>query len=122
MVDFIDEWISAPYPEQKADRQPILDGLAWMEAESKKRFEKDFASLSDEQKHAICDDICFVEKAQPGFVKAANFFSRYRDLTAGGFFTAPQGRKDLGYVGNVALPPVEEAAASAKNSRFSEAL
>src|SRR4030095_13959216 len=35
---FIDEWVSAPYPMQQADRPVILDGLAWLETESKKRF------------------------------------------------------------------------------------
>ena len=100
----VDEWVSAPYPAQQADRPIIIDGLAWIETESSKRFGTLFGELREEQKRAICDDICFVDKAQPGFVKAAKFFSRYRDLTAGGFYTTPQGRQDLGYVGNVALP------------------
>ena len=50
----------------------------------------------------ICDDICFVPKAAPPFAEAATFFARYRDLTAGGFYTTPQGAKDLRFVGNVA--------------------
>src|SRR5438477_11006220 len=29
--DFIDEWISAPYPRQREDRKLILDGLDWLE-------------------------------------------------------------------------------------------
>jgi hypothetical protein len=32
--------------------------------------------------------------------RAAVFFARFRDLTAGGFYTTPQGTKDLGFVGN----------------------
>jgi len=38
VVEFIDEWISAPYPQQRADREVILPGLQWIEAESQKRF------------------------------------------------------------------------------------
>src|SRR5262249_2027632 len=34
--DFIDEWISAPYPQQQNDRKVVLDGLKWLEAESRK--------------------------------------------------------------------------------------
>src|ERR1044071_7314886 len=34
--DFIDEWISAPYPQQKKDRQEILEGLEWLNVESKR--------------------------------------------------------------------------------------
>jgi hypothetical protein len=111
--DFIDEWISAPYPEQQADRKQILDGLTWLDKESKKRFRKDsFAGLSDEQQRAICDDLCSASKAKPEFQSAARFFSKFRNLTAGGFYTSPQGFKDLQYVGNIALtsfdgPPPE---------------
>ena len=32
--DFIDEWISAPYPQQEEDRPVILQGLAWLDRES----------------------------------------------------------------------------------------
>jgi hypothetical protein len=104
VVDFIDEWISAPYPDQKADRQPVLDGLAWMEAESKKRFDKDFASLNDDQKRAICDDICYPPKAKKEFKNAAKYFTKFRSLTAAGFYTTPPGMADIGYVGNTPLP------------------
>ena len=110
--DFIDEWISAPYPGQRADREDILNGLAWLAKESKKRFERVFADLNDEQKHDICDDICFVPRARPDFKTAAYFFAKFRNLTAGGFYTTPQGWKDVQYLGNVALakfdgPPPE---------------
>jgi len=33
---------------------------------------------------------------------AAQFFSRYRDLTAGAFYSTPVGRTDLQFIGNVA--------------------
>lgn len=112
VVDFLDEWISAPYPAQVEDRAQILPGLAWLEAESAKRFSRSFADLDDVQKTAICDDICHPAKAQPEFRQAARFFASFRNLTAGGFYTTPQGRQDLGYVGNMPLatfdgPPPE---------------
>ena len=101
--DFIDEWISAPYPDQAKDRPLILDGLAWIEAESQRRFSRDFAALNATEQGAICDDICFTDKAAPSFTEAAKFFARFRDLTAGGFYTTPQGMKDIGYTGNMPL-------------------
>jgi len=112
VVDFIDEWISAPYPDQQADRKTILEGLGWLETESKRRFRKFFADLAPAQMTAICDDICFLPKAKPQFLEGAKFFTTYRDLTAGGFYTTPAGSKDLQYVGNVPLtrfdgPPPE---------------
>jgi hypothetical protein len=103
VVDFIDEWISAPYEAQRADRKTILEGLGWLETESKRRFKKFFAELSNAQMTSICDDICYLPKAKPRFTEAAKFFATYRDLTAGGFYTTPQGSKDIKYVGNVAL-------------------
>jgi hypothetical protein len=112
VVDFLDEWVSAPYPDQQADRPLLLEGLAWLDAEASRRFGKVFADLGESSQHAICDDICLEKTALPQFAGAAKFFARYRDLTAGGFYTSPEGRKDLGYIGNVPLlkfsgPPVE---------------
>jgi hypothetical protein len=109
---FIDEWISAPYPAHAKDRALIEQGLAWIDAESQQRFGRPFAEAAEAQQRAICDDICFVPKAAPQFAQAAAFFARYRDLTAGGFYTTPQGTKDLRFVGNVASvtfdgPPME---------------
>ncbi len=103
VVEFIDEWVSAPYPRQQEDRPLILDGLQWIDAESLRRFGKQFADVGESSRHAICDDICYQQKAAAQFAAAARFFARYRDLTAGGFYTTPEGRKDLGYIGNVPL-------------------
>jgi Gluconate 2-dehydrogenase subunit 3 len=112
LADFIDEWVSAPYPPQQADLQQIRPGLGWLDAEAKKRFQKDFASLNDADKSKICDDICNLPKAAPEFKTAAEFFAKMRDLTASGFYTTREGMKDLQYKGNVPLtvfkgPPPE---------------
>jgi Gluconate 2-dehydrogenase subunit 3 len=114
VVDFLDEWISAPYKAQRKDRETLLEGLAWLdrEAAARHRGRKSFVALSNKQRTAICDDICFLAEAKLDLVAAAKFFARFRDLTAGGFYTTPQGREDVRYVGNVPLlrfdgPPPE---------------
>lgn len=99
--DFIDEWISAPYPGHADDKRTVVEGLNWIDAEAQKRFGNDFADLVLRQKNAICDDICAFGKAKPEFKQAAGFFRKFRDLTAGGFYSTPEGMKDIGYVGNV---------------------
>jgi hypothetical protein len=104
VVEFIDEWISAPYPMQREDRKTVLAGLAWFDAEAASRFSSSMLSLRSEQLDMICQDICYLPRATPDLVEAARFFARYRDLTAGGFYTTTQGREDLAYVGNVPLP------------------
>jgi hypothetical protein len=110
--DFIDEWISAPYPDQQRDRPTIVEGLAWIDAESHRRFGHEFNAIGETEKNQICDDICFIERAAPELKDAAKFFARFRDLTASGFYTTPDGMRDIGYTGNVALgaflgPPPE---------------
>jgi hypothetical protein len=100
LVDFIDEWVSAPYAAQVQDRGLLLEGLEWLDAEAVRRYGAPFAALAIDAQHAICDDICDEAAARPEFARAAAFFARYRDLTAGGFYSTPAGFADLGYVGN----------------------
>jgi hypothetical protein len=112
VIEFIDEWISAPYKPNQRDRKIVLEGLDWLDRESARRFSRPFAVLDEAQQRAINDDVCHVARAKPRFAEAAMFFARYRDLTAGGFYTTPEGRKDLQYVGNTPLksfegPPLE---------------
>ncbi len=104
VVDFIDEWVSAPYPDCRRDRPIVLGGFRWLDAEAARHFHKGFADLDGREQHGICDDICDEARAAAERRKAAHFFARFRDLTAGGFYTTPVGRKDLGYIGNVPLP------------------
>lgn len=101
--DFIDEWISSPYPDQKGDREVVLKGLAWIDDESTRRFGKKFVELTAQEQAAIADDICHAPDAKPELKDGARFFAKFRDLTAGGFYTTPEGMKDVGYIGNVPL-------------------
>jgi hypothetical protein len=110
--EMIDEWVSAPYPVQQKDREALLPGLQWLEEESNKRFAKPFPSLSEAEKRAIADDICWPPDAKPEFKKAATFFIKFRSLAASAYYGTEAGWKAIGYVGNVPLakfdgPPPE---------------
>ena len=118
VVDFIDEWVSAPYPQQREDRETVLNGFAWLDGEAQRRSEararsdQSFARLREAEQRAICDRICDASRAAADLQRPAQFFATYRNLTAAGFYTTLAGRKDLKYIGNVALthfdgPPVE---------------
>lgn len=112
VVAMINEWISAPYPQQKGDRLIILDGLAWIDAEAKTRYQKSFAELTSDQHRAICEEISFTGNVKPALSHAAIFFDRFRDLCASAYYATPEGWTAIGYVGNVALeqfdgPPPE---------------
>lgn len=109
--DFVDEWISSPVPGQKSDRNAILKGLDWLDEEAERRGGKDFEALDHEIQFAICHDLSVLakkdRKAFPG-----SFFRRLRDLVAGGYYTTPEGMRDIGYRGNIAMlewngPPPE---------------
>ncbi|MCF3652491.1 gluconate 2-dehydrogenase subunit 3 family protein [Synoicihabitans lomoniglobus] len=121
--DFIDEWISSPYPGQAGDRTTIIEGLAQLDAIAEERYKAKFADLRINPQARLCDRLSKMERldetAEAALSdearverKAQNFFRRFRDLTAGGFYTTPEGMKDVGYLGNVPLatqpePPAE---------------
>jgi Gluconate 2-dehydrogenase subunit 3 len=112
VVDFIDEWLSAPYPRHRRDRTTVLDGFGWLDAEAARRSRKMFADLTAPEQRNVCDDICDPARATPARSDAARFFAFYRDLASGAFYSTPAGRKDLEFIGNVPLkqfvgPPPE---------------
>lgn len=109
VVDFIDEWVSAPYPTQQGDRAVVLAGFSWLDAQGARRAGKPFAELGAATQTAICDSICDASWVTPERREATGFFALYRDLTAGAFYSSPAGRKDLGYIGNVPLTSFEGA-------------
>lgn len=98
--DFIDEWISAPYPAQRADKDLLLDGLDWLEGESRRQTSKGFHELDGDGQRALCDPLCGLAAAPAGLAHRAAFFSRFRTLAVGGFYTTPEGVKDLQFMGD----------------------
>jgi hypothetical protein len=100
--DFIDEWVSAPYPGNERDRVLIRGGLVWLDRESADRFGEGlrFRDLTTEQQHAICDDICFLPNASEQYEVGSRFFDRVRYLTSTAFWTTTEGMTDLEYIGN----------------------
>jgi len=112
VVEFLDEWISAPYPVQQADRKTVLWGLRWLDEEAQRRARLEFSALAADGMKAICDEVCYLPRAPDHLQAAAAFFARFRDLAAGGYYTSPAGMRAIRYVGNVALsrfdgPPPE---------------
>lgn len=94
---FIDEWVSAPYPEQIGDRTLLLNGFAWVEAEALLRFGKAYSALPEAARAAILADAARAD------ANGARFLERMKFLTAGAYYTSEEGVEELGYIGNVAL-------------------
>lgn len=111
--DFIDEWVSAPYPQQQADRELILNGLEWLERQSRERYGASFAAAEERERAALVDVIAGLGNVAPQ-PEQDSFFRRFRWLAVGAFYTTEAGIADVGYVGNVAISgdypgPTEEA-------------
>ncbi len=76
-------------------------GLAWLDRESRRRFQQPFAGATADQQKAILNDIAWPAKAKPEVGDGVRFFNMFRDLTASGFFSSKMGVADLQYMGNV---------------------
>ena len=89
--DFIDEWVSAPYPDQVKDQPIIMNGLN---------------ALGGKVLKASAAERAAALAALPGSTDPATqaFWKRFRHLTIGAYYTTEAGFKDIGYIGNVARP------------------
>ena len=100
--EFMDAFLS--HPEADAGQgERIRGGLAWLNAESHRRFGQRFAGATDAQRRALLDDIAWPDKARPEMSHGVAFFNQFRDFTASGFYSSEIGYRDLGFQGNVAL-------------------
>ena len=86
---------------QKERQVAARGGLAWLDTESRRRFDKTFVQATDAQRRQILDDIAFPAKADKRFSHGVRFFSGMRDLVAAGFWSSKVGVADIGYQGNV---------------------
>lgn len=81
----------------------IRGGLAWLDAESRRRFDHNFVDLAESERTAILDDIAWPRTARPEMSQGVAFFNRFRDLVASGFWSSEMGVRDLQYMGNTAV-------------------
>lgn len=75
-------------------------GLAWLDAESQRRFGRPFTECDGPQHTALLDDIAWPARARAEMSHGVAFFNVFRDLTASGFWSSQMGVKDLQYQGN----------------------
>jgi hypothetical protein len=100
--DFIDEWVSAPYPDQQTDRSIFLAGLKWLDDEAHQRWGQTFlVSAPDRQRQIL--DVIALDRSNVAVSIHHRFFLRLRFLVVGAYYTTEAGFRDIGYVGNVAL-------------------
>jgi Gluconate 2-dehydrogenase subunit 3 len=84
-------------------RSAMRDGLAWLDRESQRRYDRSFIETSGSQQAALLDEIAWPARAKPEMQPGVVFFNSFRDLTASGFWSSPMGVNDLQYQGNAVV-------------------
>jgi hypothetical protein len=96
----VPEFMDFTMVDQPARQTAMRGGLAWLDAEAHRRFDKTFLTSADAERGAILDDISGLGEPPRGLTHGQAFFRNFRDLTASGFWTSKMGIDDLGYIGN----------------------
>lgn len=96
---FIDEWISAPYPRQQDDRAIVIAGLEWLDAQSRALHRASFTTLTPAQRAVLLDALTVAAPA-PAMAKPVAFMDRLRNLFVLGFYSLPEGKADMGFIGD----------------------
>jgi len=86
--------------DQPDNQTPMRGGLNWLDVQCQKRFDKKFIDCTEDQKKEMLDEIAYPDSAKPEMQPGVNFFNRFRDLVASGFWSSKIGIEDIGYMGN----------------------
>ena len=103
--DYIDEWISAPYPQQVGDRSVIMPGLERFEKFVTEQSGGSFSELDPAGRATVCEKIAGIKEGEDQ--QLANFLHRFTMVACGAYYSTPEGWKAIGYVGNIAMPTFE---------------
>jgi hypothetical protein len=90
--------------EYAANYAWMREALRYFDGFSYDVFHKGFLKITDAQRRQLFDQVAWPAKASLGLREGVNYFNRLRDFTASGFFSSQMGVKDIGYMGNVAVP------------------
>jgi hypothetical protein len=98
------DFLMADKEASDSSKVSMRGGLGWLDIECEERFGTPFVRSTDAQRRQVLDDIAWPAKARPELSQGVAFFTRFRDLTASGFFSSEMGWKDVRYIGNVFNP------------------
>jgi hypothetical protein len=87
--------------DEPTRRTAMRGGLAWLDLECDRRYDRTFLDAGAAERAAVLDDIAWPTRARPEFSHGIAFFSSLRNLTASGFWSSKMGIADLKYMGNV---------------------
>jgi hypothetical protein len=95
-------------PEESRRQTAMRGGLAWLDLECQRRYDKMFVACTDAERTAVLDDISVplpddtpdAPSTAAALAPGRAFFASFRDLVASGFWTTKAGMADLQYMGN----------------------
>jgi hypothetical protein len=99
--EFLDEWVSAPYPQMQADRTLLLRGLNRLDQATRRKQSASFSEATLSHQTAMFSESCSNEAT-------SSFARRLIELICAGYYTTREGHKAIGYIGNVALASFPE--------------
>ncbi|MBL4838790.1 MAG: gluconate 2-dehydrogenase subunit 3 family protein [Kordiimonadaceae bacterium] len=103
--DFVNEWVSAPYPTQEKDKETILGGIAYLNKQANSLYGKNqFHELVSAEQESVFDALAVSVSENKAEPEIELFFQQLVYIVAGGYYTTEVGSADLGYVGNVPIP------------------
>jgi hypothetical protein len=110
---------------QNAELAAIFTGgLAWIDAEMKRRFQKTYLEADGTQQTALLDLLAYRKNQTPELAPGIRFFEWCRRMTADAYYTSKAGIAELGYKGNGAMAefkiPQEAYDYARKRSPFAE--
>jgi len=103
IAEFINEWVGAPYPQNREDFAVIRGGLAWLDTRCNILHSKPFRDLVPNQQTLVLDGICDPRNSPPEAAPGLRFFLKLRMLVLGGYYSHSKTWKSLGYVGNIPI-------------------
>jgi hypothetical protein len=96
----VPEFIDFMMDDDPTRRTAMRGGLAWLDLECTRRYDKTFLAASATERTAVLDDVSWPTRPKPEFSHGTAFFTSLRNLTASGFFSSKMGVADLHYMGN----------------------
>ena len=96
----VPEFIDFTVNDRPYMQVPVRGGLQWLDDESRERFGALFVDATEAQRGELLDAIAWPDRAAPGLKPGVEFFNRFRDLVASGFYSSRIGIEDVQYRGN----------------------
>lgn len=100
----VPEFMDFMMMDQPHNQERMRKGLAWIDAETQRRFAKAFVDCDDAQRASLLDELAWPKRAPETLREGAAYFISFRNLTLTGFWTTKVGIDDLQYMGNTFVP------------------